>query len=86
LGDSLTCGEASATDTTVAFETILKLYFVKAGKIEFLYRKDSVKESGGWISGVFNLYVNGISKLDDNSIDDSATWKYFSYDIDGPGM
>ena len=52
-GQSLLCGLASARDTSVAFETILKLFFVKKGKIEFLYKKDSTQEKDGWVSGFF---------------------------------
>jgi len=34
-GGSYTCGEADARDTSVAFETIMKVFFVKKGIIEF---------------------------------------------------
>jgi len=45
---------ASARDTSAAFETTLKLYFVKQGKVEFLYKKDSTKEKDGWNQESFN--------------------------------
>lgn len=65
---------------------ILRLYFVKKGKIEFLYRKDSVKEKDGFISGIFSLYIDETPVLNDNEInEDPNEWKYFSYDI-YPGM
>jgi hypothetical protein len=82
----LSCGDASARDTSVAFEMNFKLYFVKKGRIEFLYRKDSVRERDGWISGQFSFYVDNISVLDDSNImDDPYEWKHFSFDI-YPGM
>lgn len=85
-GGSLECGTASARDTSVAFETVMRLYFVKRGKIEFLYRKDSTKEKDGFISGIFSFYIDDTSVLDDNNVnDDPNEWKYFSYDI-YPGM
>lgn len=64
-GGSLMCGEASARDTTVAFETILRLYFVKKGKIEFLYTKDSTIEKDGWFSGIFQFYIDEEAVLED---------------------
>lgn len=80
------CGEASARDTSVAFEMAMRLYFVKKGKIEFLYRKDSAKEKDGWISGLFSFFVDDVSVIDDSTLtDDPNEWKYFSYDI-FPGM
>ena len=66
----------------MAFETIMKLYFVKNGKIEFLYRKDSTKEQDGWVSGIFSFYADDTSVLDDNDLEDNHDdWKYFSYDV-----
>ena len=80
------CGEAKARDTSVAFETDMKLYFAKKGKIEFLYRKDSTKEKDGWISGFFSFYVDGNSVLDDSKVNDNPNeWKHFSYEV-LPGM
>lgn len=85
-GGSLTCGEATARDTSVAFEVAYKLYFVKTGRISFLYRKDSTKEKDGWVSGLFSLFIDDSSVLDDNTInDDPNEWKYFSIDVH-PGM
>jgi hypothetical protein len=57
-GSTFQCGEASARNTSVAFETIIKAELVKPGKIEFLYRKDTVKEKDGFISGRFSFYIN----------------------------
>lgn len=85
-GGSLLCGEATAKDTSVAFELVLKLYFVKKGKIEFLYTKDSTKEKDGWISGLFSFYVDESVVLEDDNVNDHPDeWKYFSIDI-YPGM
>lgn len=85
-GGSLICGEAKARDTSVAFEMSLKQYFVKKGKIEFLYRKDSTKEKDGWISGFFSMFVDETAVLEDNNTeDDPNEWKYFAYDV-FPGM
>ena len=81
-GASLTCGQSSAHDTSVAFEFVLALYFVKPGKIEFLYRKDSVSESGGWTSGTFTFYKDDDLLLKDMDTGDSSSdWKYFSANI-----
>ena len=44
-------------DTSVVFEFTLDAFFVKQGKIEVLYRKDSIKEEDGFISGVFEFYM-----------------------------
>lgn len=58
------------------------MFFVKKGKVEFLYRKDSVKEDDGWISGVFEFYVdNQVVYSDEDVNDDPDEWKYFSYDV-----
>ena len=85
-GKALECGEATARDTSVAFQTVVRVYFVKKGKVEFLYRKDSTKEKDGWVSGIFSFYVDDTDVLDDNSItDDPNEWKYFSYEVQ-PGM
>ncbi len=85
-GGALVAGEAKARDTTVAFEMTLKLYFVKKGKIEFLYTKDSTKERDSWISGIFSFYIDESAMLEDDSInDDPKEWKYFSIDV-YPGM
>ncbi|CDW77764.1 UNKNOWN [Stylonychia lemnae] len=85
-GASFTCGEASVMETSVAFETILKVYFVKKGKIEFQYTKDSTKESDGWISGLFQFFIDDIAVLEDQSLnDDPSEWKSFSYEV-YPGM
>jgi len=64
-GGSYTCGEATARDTTVAFETIMKVYFVKKGIIEFQYTKDSTQETDGWISGLFQFFIDDIAVLED---------------------
>ena len=75
-----------ARNTSVAFEAIFKVYLVKKGTIEFLYRKDSTQETDGFVSGFFSLYVDETSILDDNNLnDDPNEWKYFSYDV-YPGM
>lgn len=59
---------------------------MKRGKIEFLYRKDSVLEKDGWNSGVFSFFVDDTSVLDDSNVnDDPLEWKEFSYDV-FPGM
>lgn len=64
----------------------MRLFFVKKGKIEFLYRKDSTKEKDGWVSGVFSFFVDDTSVVDDGSLtDDPEEWKYFSYEV-FPGM
>ena len=64
----------------------LRLYFVKKGKVEFLYKKDSTKEKDGWVSGFFSFFVDNVSVLDDSVVNDDPTeWKYFSYDL-FPGM
>lgn len=85
-GGSFVCGEADARDTTVAFESVLKLYFVKKGSIEFYYTKDSTQEADGWISGLFSLYVDETVVLEDESLNDNPDeWKYFKYDV-YPGM
>jgi hypothetical protein len=85
-GEKLVCGNASAKNTSVAFEMEMRLYFVKRGKVEFLYRKDSVKEKDGWVSGFFSFFVDDESVLDDSSLgEDPEKWKYFSYEV-FPGM
>ncbi len=59
---------------------------MKKGKIEFLYKKNSIRERDGWISGVFSLFIDDTSVLDDNNLmDDPDEWKSFSFDI-FPGM
>lgn len=64
----------------------LRSYFVKKGRIEFNYKKDSVRERDGWISGFFSLFIDDISVLDDNNLmDDPMEWKHFATDI-YPGM
>ena len=61
-------------------------YFVKKGRIEFNYKKDSVRERDGWISGFFSLFIDDISVLDDNNLmDDPMQWKHFAIDV-YPGM
>lgn len=85
-GNSLVCGDATARDTSIAFEMTFRLYFVKKGKIEFSYKKDSIRERDGWISGAFSVFMNDISILDDNNLmDDPMEWKHFSIDV-FPGM
>lgn len=85
-GSALECGTSDARETSVAFENVMKVFFVKKGKIEFLYRKDSSREKDGWISGIFSFYVDETSLLDDDDLnDDPNEWKYFSYDV-YPGM
>lgn len=70
----------------MAFEMTLKLYFVKKGKIEFLYTKDSTKEKDSWVSGIFSFYIDESAMLEDDSVkDDPNEWKYFSIDV-YPGM
>jgi hypothetical protein len=82
----LFCGDATARDTSVAFDMTFRLYFVKKGRIEFTYKKDSVRERDGWVSGYFSLFIDNVSVLDDsNLIDDPMEWKHFSFDI-YPGM
>lgn len=81
-GTSLVCGEAAARDTTVAFEFVLRLFFVKPGKVSFLYRKDSVAENGGWVSGVLQFFQNAHPSLKDADTNDSKhEWKYFSVNV-----
>lgn len=64
----------------------MKVFFVKKGKVEFLYRKGSSREKDGWISGIFSFYVDEVSLIDDDDLnDDPNEWKYFSYDV-YPGM
>lgn len=64
----------------------LKLYFVKKGKIEFIYTKDSTKEKDGWVSGIFSFYIDETVVLEDDSLnDDPDEWKYFAIDV-YPGM
>lgn len=64
----------------------MKLYFVKKGKVEFLYKKDSTKEKDGWVSGFFSFFMDDISYIEDESInDDPSEWKYQSFDV-FPGL
>ena len=56
-GTALECGESKVRDTSVVFEFTLDAFFVKQGKIEILYRKDSIKEEDGFISGVLEFYM-----------------------------
>lgn len=80
------CGDADARDTSVAFETVMHFYFVKKGKVEFLYTKDSTVEKDGWVSGIFQFYVDETAVLEDSDLnDDPDEWKYFSFDV-YPGM
>ena len=59
---------------------------MKRGSIEFLYRKDSSKQEDGWISGLFSVYMNEETLLEDKNLSDDPTdWKYFHYDV-FPGM
>ena len=63
-----------------------RLYFVKKGRIDFTYKKDSIRERDGWISGFFSLFIDDLSVLDDNNLlDDPLEWKHFSIDV-YPGM
>jgi hypothetical protein len=63
-----------------------RLYFVKKGKIEFLYRKDSVRERDGWVSGQFSFFVDDIAVLEDsNLMDNPFEWKHFKFDV-YPGL
>ncbi len=63
-----------------------RLYFVKKGRIDFTYKKDSIRERDGWISGFFSLFIDDISVLDDNNLlDDPLEWKHFGIDV-YPGM
>jgi hypothetical protein len=63
-----------------------RIYFVKKGRIEFTYKKDSVRERDGWVSGIFSLFIDDISVLDDNNLlDDPLEWKNFGIDV-YPGM
>lgn len=85
-GDALECGNSTAKNTSVAFELSLKLYFVKKGKIEFFYKKDSTQEKDGFISGFFSFYVDDTSVIEDSKLnEDQNEWKYFSYDV-FPGL
>lgn len=85
-GGSFLCGESAARDTSVAFETVMKLYFVKQGSIEFYYTKDSTQESDGWVSGLFSFYIDETVVLEDDNVNDNPDeWKYFKYDV-YPGM
>ena len=80
------CGEAAAKDTTTAFEMTMHINFVKSGQIEFLYTKDSTKEKDGFISGVFQFYIDQNIVLSDSDLnDDPDQWKYFQINIQ-PGM
>lgn len=86
IGDTFYCGESKARDTSLAFESTMELYFVKKGKIEFLYRKDSAKEKDGWMSGIFSFHIDDEALVqDDNLHDDPNEWKYFSIDVE-PGL
>ncbi len=70
----------------MAFETSLKTFFVKRGKIELLYKKDSRVQLDGWTSGIFSIFMDDVSILQDSdTTDDPREWKYFSYEI-LPGM
>lgn len=85
-GGSYICGESKARDTSVAFETVMRLYFVKKGQIEFLFTKDATTEKDGWISGVFQFFVDDEVVLEDVDVnDDPDEWKYFTIDV-YPGM
>ncbi len=49
--------------------------------IEFLYSKDSTKEADGWISGIFEVYIDDQLILSDSELNDNPDeWKYFEYD------
>jgi hypothetical protein len=63
-----------------------RLYFVKKGRIEFLYKKDSVRERDNWVSGQFSLFVDDIAVLEDsNLMDNPIEWKHFALDV-YPGL
>ena len=63
-----------------------RLYFIKKGRIEFLYKKDSVRERDGWVSGQFSLFVDDLAVLEDsNLMDNPLEWKHFSYEV-FPGL
>lgn len=82
----MVCGTAEAIDTSIAFETVMRIYFVKHGKIEFLYKKDSTQEEDGWTSGIFEFFVNDEVVFSDSDLnDDPNEWKLFVYDF-YPGM
>ena len=82
----MVCGDASARDTSIAFEMNYRLYFIKKGRIEFLYKKDSVRERDGWVSGQFSLFVDDLAVLEDsNLMDNPLEWKHFSYEV-FPGL
>lgn len=56
--------------------------FVKNGKIDFLYRKDSTLEADEWVSGIVEFYVNDdLVYTDEDLNDESGVWKPFSYDF-----
>ena len=77
-GSSLQCGSATAVDTTTAFEITLHLNLVKTGSIEFLYMKDSTKEKDGFVSGLFQFYVDKTVVLSDSDLNDSPNeWKFY---------
>lgn len=42
----------------VAFEFLLDLNFVKKGKIELIYKKDTVKDKNNQISGHLEIFFN----------------------------
>eukprot|EP00347_Sterkiella_histriomuscorum_P001733 403370894 len=81
-GATYYCGEAQAMDTSVAFETELRVFMVKQGYIELLYRKDSVLMEDGWVSGIFEIYKDGEQIIMDNLVnDDQHSWKLFKYEL-----
>ena len=64
----------------------MHLNFLKQGKIEFLYSKDSTREKDGFISGILQLYIDDTIILEDEDLNDNPDdWKFFSFDIQ-PGM
>ncbi len=95
-GASVQCGQASATETTTVFEFTMRMAFVKgqkifvkyrkAGQIEFLYTKETTKEKDGFISGVFQLYIDQQVVLEDTNLNDNSDqWKYFKATVE-PGI
>ncbi|CDW84817.1 UNKNOWN [Stylonychia lemnae] len=85
-GQYLSCGEASARETSVAHEIVFELFFYKKGKLSLIYRKDTVREIDGWMSGIFEIYIDQQLVFQDQNLDDDQiAWKSLEIDIE-PGI